>query len=559
MEQPATLTIERWTNAYRVPADHPDPEDLRARLDRLVSAQVVDACRRRLAPLIDESDRSVWLIRRVDVDMILDASAIAADRTSTAWGEQLAVEIRRVLDGGPSGDAVLHFRDQAAFVAQWVRDAAAGRAGGKWYYEEFDSLGSLPAGAAIAEAIVRSDEAAEIVQRLQTQGALEAVLAVLMNGDARRICDRVLPAGGGRGSVSARWVARVLALWNGVALSRGDDDGKDALRLLAAVKSEWPDGGAAGDAELRAALDGLLELRRICGQFDSADEALAFLRAVIAGDDAAFSAFAPQRLADLGAVADFVRSVAGSDAEWAQYALSVIGSAAAGDNRQSEACFLSELGGIFLLAGAVADLGVGEAIRAAAQSCEDALRAEPLLRFLLAMRCLGRERAALAVGDGAIAAFANLERAPSLLELAEAQAEADGEAALALVMERWVENTGEAPNWDPGTEHLEYFALGEVFPELQTDDEGERAWARVAELVLRRFARSLPGFGKSSPEYLYRNFLSGTSQIRSTNDRMEVQLGSCPLAVVLHIAGAYRTVTLPWREGVEICLLAPTG
>jgi hypothetical protein len=40
-------------------------------------------------------------------------------------------------------------------------------------------------------------------------------------------------------------------------------------------------------------------------------------------------------------------------------------------------------------------------------------------------------------------------------------------------------------------------------------------------------------------------------------NRIEVRLAQSPLSVVLRIAGMYQNLVLPWREGVEICLLAP--
>jgi hypothetical protein len=560
MERASTLTIDRWSSVYSVPSDHPDPEDLRARLDRLVSAQVIDACRRRLAPLVNESDPSVWLIRRVDLDLILDASAFAADQTGCAWGEQLAVEIRQILDGGPSGDVVLHFRDSAAFVAQWVRDTAAGRTAGKWYYAEFDSLGSLPPGAAIAEAVVRSDDATEILLRLQEQGVLEAVLIVLSTRDAQRLGDRVLPRAGVGRAVSTRWVARALAIWNGIALSRGDgDDARDALRLFVAAKSEWPGGSAEDDVQLREVLDGLLELRRALALFDSGERALAYLRAVISRDEKSAAALAPDALWTLANVTGFVRSASCGDAAWAQCVVSVLAPPAIAQQKSDESSFLSELGGIFHLATAFVDLGIDEALRAAAQACDEPLRAEPVLRYLLAMRCMGRERAALSVGDPAIAVFANLQRAPSLADLAEIQIRADAGAALRIVLERWTESTGGSPDEGLSDGLADYFFVGSVFPDLQLEAERERAWAQMAAMALRKFARRLPGFAKSSPDYLFRNFLSGTCQLRVAADRIEIRMGQSPLAVVLRMAGAYQTVTLPWREGVEICLLAPTG
>jgi hypothetical protein len=105
--------------------------------------------------------------------------------------------------------------------------------------------------------------------------------------------------------------------------------------------------------------------------------------------------------------------------------------------------------------------------------------------------------------------------------------------------------------------YRDYFAIGEVFPELRLDADREHSWSYLAAQVLRNFARRLPGFSRSSPEYIFQNFLTGATQLRIDASRIEVRLAQSPLSVVLRIAGMYQNLALPWREGVEICLLAP--
>ena len=117
MEREPTVTIERWRNVYSVAADFPAAEELRLRLDRMVEREVVDACRRRLAPLLDASDPSVWLIREIHVDLAVDAGENVAQQAGAAWGEQLALEVSRVLGGATGGGSVVRFADRAAYVA----------------------------------------------------------------------------------------------------------------------------------------------------------------------------------------------------------------------------------------------------------------------------------------------------------------------------------------------------------------------------------------------------------------------------------------------------------
>jgi hypothetical protein len=109
----------------------------------------------------------------------------------------------------------------------------------------------------------------------------------------------------------------------------------------------------------------------------------------------------------------------------------------------------------------------------------------------------------------------------------------------------------------PGSE-LAYFSLAGLWPEVQMNAFLDLTWSLVARAALRHFAGRLPGFGSSSPEHLYQNFLSGLSTVRRRNERIEVQLPQCPLSVVLRLSRICEQVyALPWLDGSEICLLPP--
>ena len=106
--------------------------------------------------------------------------------------------------------------------------------------------------------------------------------------------------------------------------------------------------------------------------------------------------------------------------------------------------------------------------------------------------------------------------------------------------------------------HRDYFAIGEVFSlNCNSTPIANAGPSHVAAQLLRNFALRLPGFSRSSPEYIFQNFLAGSTQLRVDENRIEVRLAQSPLSVVLRIAGMYHNFALPWREGVEICLLAP--
>jgi hypothetical protein len=81
----------------------------------------------------------------------------------------------------------------------------------------------------------------------------------------------------------------------------------------------------------------------------------------------------------------------------------------------------------------------------------------------------------------------------------------------------------------------------------------------VAQGVLRRFARKLSGFGKSSLNYLNHNFLDVSAAVEETEEKRVVSLSRPPLHLVLAMAGLNRcTYRLNWLDG-RPCAIFPEG
>jgi hypothetical protein len=556
MSRESAITIERLRNVYCVTRDHPAPDELRSRLDRLAESEVMDSCRRALSAFVDDRDPSIWLISSIEIDLAIDAGTESASRGAAAWGEQIALEIGRAIERGP-GDSVLHFADRPAYVAQWARDMANGQAWSKWYFSEFESLRSLPQSTAIAEGIIREGEAAvSILLRLHSMQALEPVLDAVSNADAQRVWATAFPASPRRWRNCARWVSRLLALWGGFAPRFQASPSREALRFAIAALAEWPIQDAQDADGLREAVDGLRELRLVLGAA-TPEMAQQILEAAVAQpreDGRSLPDAPPISLAS--PMREFIRRVSGGDPQWATFAAAVVAPYTA-DSGAAEETILSELGGIFLLASAFCDLKIDMAMLAAAHRCDGPTNAAAILRHLLAVRCLGRSRAALAVHDRAIQEFAGIPPAVTFSEMAKTLHAADVDVALRVVSDAVMDCRGENLPDDLSEWHRDYFSIGEVFPEFELDVDRERAWRQMAASLLRNFARRLPGFARSSPEYIFQNFLAGTSQLRVRKDCIEVRLAQSPLSLVLRIAGMYQNLALPWREGVEICLQAP--
>lgn len=547
MTSESVLTIKRMRSVYRVAADDPAPDDVRVRLDRLAVDQVTDACRSRLAEWMNDNDPSIWIIRSLDVDLAVDAGVHAARQAGFFWGQQIALEITRTVERGPS-DSVMYFANRAEYVARWIRDRASGNSADAWYYADFDSLRSLSPSAAITEGILRESESTHIVLQLHRQDALDSVLAVLSAADAARLYHGLSSDSSHGDHRSGRWVSRLLALWDGTLNLQSRP--ADEIRLWAAARNAWdeePDG-------LQNAIDKLLRLRDLLARIGSTEISKEFLLASVRGhSDRALAMLAGRNLqSDIPSV-DFIRVASVGNPEWTGFVVDTL--IPHGSSESSES-FLSDLGGIFLLAGAFIDLHIHRAIESATCDCSEPARAAAVLRFLLAVRCCGAGRAALAIRDRALAEFAGMPCNVTLQEMGKILSSSDSHSACTVIDAEMKECCGE-PLIPVPQEHRDYFSISQVFQELKQAADTEDAWTRIAAAVLRNVAHHLPGFAHSSPEFIFQNFLTGTAQVRIGSRSITVQMGKCPLAVVLRIAGAYRTLELPWREGEEVCLLAP--
>jgi len=553
----SSVAIERWTNVYVVAADHPAPHDPQARLDHFISSDVGHACAAHLADWLDDADPAVCMIRELSIDLALDPAASREPEIASAWGRRVALEIRRALESNNGSANVVRFSSRAAYIAHWALDVANGRTWDQWYYAEFQSLRSLPAGLAIVEAMVREPaELPSIVGEFVTMRCLQDVLAAIQESGAAKVFRVLLDASPATTAAVTPWLPRLLAICNRFPLGVPAEPFRDALRLYATARTHCPGTSEYG---LPTAIDGLLNLRRMLASFASLDSAQAFLRACAnGGRDEAQRIAAAEHVRLDEPILSFLLHTIDDSPDWPAFAANAFGSATDDPLRAADS-FLTQYGGIFLLGPSFLDLDMYGACLIAAHNADDPLVCSAILRCVLAASCFGRDRVRACLADPAISLFAGLARSPSHESLADAVLRADIAGAFAFLLDTLPQDRLPFLHPEPDPALLDYFDFSRAMPELNLDASTAALWSRLAHAVLRSFAARLPGFSQSSPEYLFQNFLAGLRSVTDSGDRIEVVLPRCPLSIVLEIAGAYRSYEVPWREGVEICLRAPSN
>ncbi len=409
----ARLTVGRWTCTHSVPASDTVAHDLRRSLDEAEIGPFAERCSVELEPVVRREDASVWRIRRLDLNVSLDyglaKTAIAAD----IWSRQLASSLAKVIQQREESDAVLRFENTASFVACFVLDQAANRAWGKWYYEEFEDLRIFPSSQAIRAVLLReSCLAADVIVHLASQRNLDVVLAVLTEKDASLIfdsCFESVPAAPAAAGLD-KWAAILLECCVSeplFLLSPGDGYSCDALRLFARAVLREP--AAMANEQLRGAIIGLLELRRLLSLIRSPLILESLIQKAAVGEiDAAIDlAIRSGSLDPTDALRFFADRMLG-DVDWGREAAAVLLNGNLPARVVSTASVpkgepvLSPFAGIFLLGPSFLNLRCGQLAELAAEANENPSALTAILRHLIAVKCLGSERASDAAGDTAV-------------------------------------------------------------------------------------------------------------------------------------------------------------
>jgi hypothetical protein len=152
--EPATLAISRFSSVYRCTPRGDAGQRVRDRLDGIVRRGIAGQVEAMLGTLARGDDRSVWVIRRLSCNCVVNA-AWDDDRIAKAWARRLVYALALELAAGGSDD-IIRFDSPAAQLARFIADLAEGDAYGKWYNGGFGGLKALPASIALRTALVEA-------------------------------------------------------------------------------------------------------------------------------------------------------------------------------------------------------------------------------------------------------------------------------------------------------------------------------------------------------------------------------------------------------------------
>jgi hypothetical protein len=376
-----------------VPREHPLPGVMRSQLRSIAEGNLGDVCVRQLAPLCPDNDPSIWFIRRLDVEAAVDANW-ESDRVADALSVPLGRALQRKLNDSSDNAEVLCFCDRTAYLAQFLCDLADGVAWSKWYYDEWQGLRALPANTALREALSRSPAIGEIaLLQLVSENRAGKILRTMTTADRRAVLNAFCAAAAETktiGIVTSHLQAAVRA-WQ----CRNWDD---ELQIYLTMRQN--DSTLPPSAGLLLAIRALITLSRWM-KSSHADRLVSALRN---GETAAvFSLIRGDDIETLTALLRCDRSVVIEIAEQLQSARQ---SDADSTSPKTGEPLFTEFGGVFRLLPQLDDDVLTECAAALPKFAGDAPTS--LVRFLILLKCFGRQRAARAFFDPLIREIAGV-------------------------------------------------------------------------------------------------------------------------------------------------------
>lgn len=497
------IEIERFNVTCLVAQDQPQPERLRERLEA-VAAGIGSALGDTLDALFDAHGEGVCLLRRIELDLALDADA-AEPQMRAAWAQAVTLAVARRLSG--DGENIVRFASRAAQLAHFLDRLASGDAWSLWYHRQYVGLCALPEAIAARTALLTDDVTGLASLQLQDGWARQRLFGMLGGAECRRVLDGFAAAGQACGQAGL-----TLALALPECRCAPSQIGATALELYVALRAA--SGVTPGRAEAALSL------------------AVATVRASVArGDTALLDTLAASETAGHVRATVDACGVAGIDLALALQAIGANERAALVQAMDAgctaRAIEYTTYGGLFLLLDALDRVMPNDLEHWPDCQGEHAgMPAAQLLRLLVLANGLGPEHAPHILEDSL---WRTLFGVPPRLHLADI---ARWSAALpATALAQWTRKlrVTPLPAWPA------------------TPPKVSRVLGRATNAMLAAFARRLSGFAGASPAYLRANFLDIGARVEHADGVLTVTMARAPLDVILGMSMlSNATLELAW-------------
>jgi hypothetical protein len=533
------VNIRRFDARYLVPRDHHGPHTIKARLDDALAATVLGpALAAALSVLFAATDESIWVIRRLDLNVELNA-AWDRDQLTHVIATKLSRTLASALRNEENDGNVLWFANRAAYLAAFLSDLVTGSAWGSWYYESFTGLKLLSTSAALRSAICRQPDTGREALLLFSEYEVKRVLLSLTAQDALLILHSLA---GHQTAVHDFECCQIA--WSVCESTdlKSLDDWQLALGVFLTASRQRRD--ASGSA-LKAASIALVSLTRLLTQL-APDEQQGLLVALTNSDLAALYQTARGRAEDL-------TPLLSCSPAWISEVVATLRRGQTSPPTADAVRRDTSFGGVFLLLPLLDELTLMLAKATSGWQQVDEAAAITLARFLLLIKCCGRQHAQRAFYDPLLRDLMLVPPTitPSVIGRWSASITTPQLQIFLETLVNWQESQGLA------AEHQllllkkrrDDFSFLRPPDAIRISRRLDRVLSVAAQHVLRAFAWRLPGFAESNLRYLAVNFLNFPAGVEEEVSRRVVYVGRPPLHLVLGLTGMLRqNYRLSWLD-----------
>jgi hypothetical protein len=534
------IYISEFNARYNIARSLENPAALQRRLDRIASNLLASGLEDRFSHLSDGNDRAYIFIEQMDVNLTLDTS-IGDDRMLAAtWARSLQAGIVKTLSQDSS---VIVFRDRSAFIASFLEDLIQGRAGDFWYYAEFDNLRSMAIGQAMLNLLTQdADIGRDALLEITRRDSLDRLLTRLTDAEVGSIATQCLLPASPRVMSGRVWVEALRNLLARTPALLQGSPARGLMRIYCTLLRDRPELGP--DVNLARFIWELLDLRQTVQQM--ANRA-AFLDR-LGADNWSVALSYLERSTGRQLLTHLQRELTGAEVVGLLEDLQV--DAPTMPTQRIRTAF----GGIFLLVGAIADLDLYSFLQTCPYPDLPGIPKANLLLWLIALQCLGQGNLEQARRDRGLLQFAGLTKTPTPEWLTEyaAQLTADLHGAFGRDLEAHCQRVIRQPDLfayqrlSIPPEPLAWFSLHSAPDSPVPDEAWDNAIGMMSAIALQGFATRL-GAMAGSPPYLSRNFLESEAEIWVSEGSIEVHFLTCPLQMVLKMAGfEHFRWQIPW-------------
>jgi hypothetical protein len=546
-----SIHIQHFHGQYTLSKTHRSPQTLQHRLDHIAQTFLSSAWDTVLSASANP-DEAYYFVDRLDVNLTLN-SAITDDRTlAKAWAEALQQGIWQQIRQG-SASAIV-FQNRADYLASFIADLLRGQAWQQWYYQEFLPLRSHSQAQIILQVLTAdADTGRDALLALTQRGSLELLLSHLDNNTLERLVTTCLVPPSPRvvlASTYGTWVQRLRSHLATISFSPTDSPARNLARLYLTLLRKHPELGP--DVNLARFLQDLL---RWSATLQSHSDLAEFLQQLTTED---WPALLRQRRYSPSWFTTLVREVSGATVA---ELLRALGTDTQSPSQRSTTtaprCLFTPFGGVFLLLPSLLDLELPEFLADCAYPEPQTDSKLGLLLWVMALQWLGPAQVEVAAHDVALALLAGVaqpwERSHLMTYLAQIPADSHGalqsafQAHAAAVLQKPFLIPLRRQGLELPSAHLDSLRLSVGTDPWLADEAFDIALGPLSGLVLAWFATRLGAFAGSSPDYLRRTVLQSEAEVEIFTDRVEVHFLTCPLQMVLRMAGYdHQTWTIPW-------------